>query len=126
MALTINCVHCNDHIQGCDRCPPEEVTVNHVYRITIANITRITLIAACKYVALGGATIFQGSGYSAEYEDGAIEYSFTVETVATLTVARALWQRIAETSQEDSCFVTVNGAHAALWYRDNTVYILSN
>lgn len=99
---------------------------NKVYRLTIANITRQALQSACQHVALGGATIFQGTGYSADYAEGATEYSFTVEIVCTLTVARALWARIAATTQEDSCYVTVNGGHAALWYRDKTVFILSH
>lgn len=98
---------------------------NRVYRLTVANITRQTLQAACQHVGLSGGTIFQGTGYCAEY-NGVTEYSFTLETVATLTQARRLWKRIAATCKEDSCYVTVNGSHAALWYRDNAVFILSD
>lgn len=102
------------------------ISENRVYRLTIANITREALQDACQAVALSGATIFQGTGYAADYADGATEYSFTIETVATLTEARRLWDRIAATCQEDSCYVTVNGGHAALWYRDGAVFILSH
>jgi hypothetical protein len=97
-----------------------------VYRITVANITREALEYACRFVALGGATIFQGTGYCADYAEGATEYSFTLETVCTLSEARKLWARIALCCKEESVYVTVNGSHAALWYRDKTVYILSN
>ena len=99
---------------------------NRVFRITVANITKQLLIAACQYIGLGGGTIFQGTGYAADYEGGAEEYSFTLETVATLSEARRLWARIASECTEDSCYVTVNGGTAQLWYRDNAVFVLSH
>jgi len=96
-----------------------------VYRLTVANVTREAVLAACKLARLDGATIFQGSGYCAEYANGATEYSFTVETVCTLPAARRFWVAIARTSKEDSVYVTVDGANAALWYASGAVIILS-
>ena len=99
---------------------------NRVFRITVANITKQALIAACQHIGLSGGTIWCGTGYSADYEGGAEEYSFTLETVCTLSEARRLWKRIAATCAEDSVYVTVNGGTAQLWYRDNAVFVLSS
>lgn len=100
--------------------------MNKVYRLTVANITREDLTAAARDICLQGATIWQGTGYSLDYAQGATEYNFTLETVCSLTVARALWVSIQQRCSEDSIYVVCDGHHAAIWYREPTVFVLTS